>query len=329
MQYGLSNMPQQQQPMMGYPQQQQMYMQQQPGGYGGMMQQPMQQQMQPMMGYPQQQMQSVQGMPMQNQMMQQQMQMQEQHQHQAMTMQASGESHSHPVVLFQPELCSGVSVNLYYRNGAKPAVYANATCANIVFKSTSEQIRRIKLTIPSEIKRTPALEDIPILIPGQEHVHSVEMVLAGVAEGKKQSLIMTCDRGTYNATWIPEMVDLLSPLAVSVDEFLAARTKLTSFHEVSRAFDVSTLSSYSGDLISELSNRVRKIMNTRHINTTQEGEIMFASCFRKGMTEEKVLVSITTGIVSDGISQFSIRLNCDNAAFSNTLMDAFKNKIGK
>jgi hypothetical protein len=140
---------------------------------------------------------------------------------------------------------------------------------------------------------------------------------------------MTCDRGTYNATWIPEMVDLLSPLAVSVDEFLAARTKLTSFHEVSRAFDVSTLSSYSGDLISELSNRVRKIMNTRHINTTQEGEIMFASCFRKGMTEEKVLVSITTGIVSDGISQFSIRLNCDNAAFSNTLMDAFKNKIGK
>ena len=308
-------------------------MQQQPGGFG--MTPPMQQQMQPMMGYSQQQqMQSVQGMPMQNQMqMQRQMQMQMQQQHQqqqAINMQASGESFSHPVVLFQPELCSGLSVNLYYRYGAKPAVYANATCANIVFKSVnSEQFRRIKLTIPSEIKRTPGLDEIPMLSPGEEYVYSVEMVLAGVVEGKKQPLIMTCDRGTYNSSWTPEMVDLLSPLAVSVDEFLAARGKLTSFHEVSRAFDVSMLSCTTSDLISEISNKVRRIMNTRHISTTQEGEIMFASCFRKGMSEEKVLVSITTGIVSDGISQFSVRLNCDNAAFSNTLMDAFKNKIGK
>merc|ERR1711871_199399 len=334
MQYGLSSMSQQQQPqtMMGsYSQHQQLYMQQQQqqlGGYGIQqpMQHSMQQPMQLMMGYPHQQA-PIQGMPMQNQMMQQQLHLQQQQQ--PTSVQVLSESISYPVVLFQPELCSGLSVNLYYRYGAKPAVYANATCVNIVFKSTSEQFRRIKLTIPSEMKRTPSLDEIPLLTPGQEYVYSVEMVLSGVVEGKKQPLIITCDRGTYNTTWTPEMVDLLSPLAVSTDEFLAARGRLTSFHEVRRAFDVSLLRNHSGDIIAELSNKVRRVMNTRHVSTTQEGEILFASCFRKGMTEEKVLVTITTGIVSDGISQFSIRLNCDNAAFSNTLMDAFKNKIGK
>merc|ERR1719421_512304 len=124
----------------------------------------MQQHMQPMMGYPHQQV-PVQGMPMQNQMMQQQMQVSPPQQQQPTSVQAFSESYSHPIVLFQPELCSGLSVNLYYRYGAKPAIYANATCVNIVFKSTSEQFRRIKLSIPSEVKRTPSLDEIPILLP--------------------------------------------------------------------------------------------------------------------------------------------------------------------
>merc|ERR1711871_886619 len=91
---------------------------------------------------------------------------------------------SYPVTLFAPELCSGLAISLMYRNGAKPSIYANATCVMISVKATSEGIRRIKLTIPNEIKRTPALEEIPALAPGQEYTYQVEMVLQGF-EGKK------------------------------------------------------------------------------------------------------------------------------------------------
>lgn len=221
---------------------------------------------------------------------------------------------SHPVLLFQPELCGGLAVTLSYRNGAKPSIYANATCVVITVKATSENIRRIKLTMPSEIKRTPALEEIPALAPGQEYTYSIEMVLQGF-EGKKQSIILTCDRGTYNSTYAPELADLLTPLPMSTEEFMAARSKLTSFHEVTRTLEGASLGS------AEVVDRVQRIINTRLIASTPAGEIQFASCFRKGMAEERVLVTVSTQ------AGLSIRLNCDNAAFANSLLDIFGKKM--
>ena len=208
---------------------------------------------------------------------------------------------------------------LLYRNGAKPAIYANATCVMIIVKNNGEQpIRRIKLTIPSEIKKAPQIEEIPMLSKGQEYTYTMEMVLQGF-EGKALQINATSDRGTFNAVFTPETSDLLSPLVLSPDEFLAARSKLTSFHEVSRVFETSSILSSSSEIVSELISRVKKVINTRHVVTTSTSDIYFGSCLRKGMTEEKVLVSIS---IQGG--QFTVRLNCDNAAFSNTLMDVFK-----
>merc|ERR1711998_376002 len=167
---------------------------------------------------------------------------------------------------------------------------------------------------PNEIKRTPALEEIPALAPGQEYTYQVEMVLQGF-EGKKINIDATCDRGTYHSTYTPEMSDLLVPMGVSVDEFMAYRSKLTSFQEVCRSIDGISMSPL------ELTDKVHRIINTRHITTTSSGELLFASCFRKGVTEERVFVSLNL------LAGLSIRLNCDNAAFANSLLDVFSKKI--
>lgn len=227
---------------------------------------------------------------------------------------------SHPVTLLQPELCGGLHVILFYRNGAKPVIYANAACVMIIVKNNGElPIRRFKLTIPSEIKKAPQLEDIPMLNKGQEYTYTIEMVLQGF-EGKALQINATSDRGTFNSVFTPETSDLLTPLIVTPDEFVAIRSKLTSFHEVTRVFEISAiLNSSSSDIVSELISRVKKVINTRHVVTTSTGEIYFASCLRKGMTEEKALVTL---IIQGG--QFTVKLNCDNPAFSNTLMEVFK-----
>ena len=223
---------------------------------------------------------------------------------------------SHPIPIHLPDLCSGLSVTMFFRNGAKPAIYANACCVVVVVRNTSEQpIRRIKLTIPSELKKTPQLEDISSLSKGQEHSFILEIVLQGY-EGKQVPIIATCDRGTFNAVYVPEVSDLLTPLVTTPEEFLAARSRLTSFHEVTRVFEMAAMS------CEELCVRVKRIINTRHVQSTPSGDVYFASCLRKGMTEERVLVTISM------TSQFTtVRLNCDNAAFSNTLMETFKKKL--
>jgi hypothetical protein len=231
---------------------------------------------------------------------------------------------SDPKILFSPELCNGLSVILFYRNGAKPAIYANASCIQLCFKNVGEHaIRRIKLTIPTEIKRAPQIEEISFLGVGQELKLSLELVLHGF-EGKQTPITLTCDRGSFNSVFTPLISELLVPLVITPDEFISSRNKLNNFHESSKSFEIASLQLNAPDASTEISNRIKRIINTRHVLTTSSGDILFASCFRKGMTEEKILVT-----VSFSSTQFLLKLNCDNAAFGNTLMDLFKTSFLK
>jgi hypothetical protein len=49
------------------------------------------------------------------------------------------------------------------------------------------------------------------------------------------------------------------------------------------------------------------------------GELMFSACSRKGMMEEKALVTVVT----DG-ENATFRFNCEDAVLSTSLVDVFK-----
>jgi hypothetical protein len=160
-------------------------------------------------------------------------------------------------------------------------------------------------------------------VKGQEIKIPVELVLQGL-EGKSYPVTVTSDRGTFNATFSVEMVDLLIPLVITPDEFMLAKGKLTGFQENSRTFDASLLPSISTDLLSELCTRIKRTINTRHVQTTPAGEALFASCNRKGFNEEKVLISVA---VSG--SEFNIKLNCESPTLCTSLMDILRKSLSK
>ena len=106
---------------------------------------------------------------------------------------------------------------------------------------------------------------------------------------------LRCDKGTFSGSFSPESWELLIPFAITPDEFLATRSKLAGFQETSKVFPISCLGDLSGsggDPLQEISSRVKRLINVRHVQTTPMGEVYFASCARKVLSEEKVLISV-------------------------------------
>ena len=65
--------------------------------------------------------------------------------------------------------------------------------------------------------------------------------------------------------------------------------------------------------------KVKKLLNVYVVQGSGVGELMFSGCCRKGMMEEKVLVTVVTDH-----HNAMFRFNCEDAVLATSLVDVFK-----
>jgi len=149
------------------------------------------------------------------------------------------------------------------------------------------------MNFPTDIRKT-TIEDIAELAPGKELRIPIEIVLAGTA-GRSIRVDIRNDIGTYVGTLVPEGAELLSPAVISSSEFDAFRKRLVGLNEVTRPFTLDSLGlTATYDVESEIIGRVKHIINAFLVQGAGVGELLFAASARRGMMEEKVLVTITS-----------------------------------
>ena len=115
-------------------------------------------------------------------------------------------------------------------------------------------------------------------------------------------------------TYLPEAWEILFPITISSSEFFAMRKRIGGFGEASKSFPLSVVMSSSSSLKAvdvgamnsssevQLIGIVKKILNVFLVQGAGVGELLFAGCSRKGMMEEKLLVTVT----SDRFAQFDV-----------------------
>jgi len=224
--------------------------------------------------------------------------------------------------ILRPELGGGLSVSIVFRYGVTAVAFAGANCTYVILKNTSDHpIRRIKIGFPADLRKTP-IEDVAMLAPGQELKIPAELVLTSQAS-KQMKIDIRSDQGTYTGTFTPETWDISYPINMTSSDFEGLRKRLSGFSETSKSFPLTSLGLSSISNISnievELIIRIKKIINAFVVQGAGVGEMMFASAYRKGMAEEKIL--ITTVVDSENVT---VRFNCDDALTCTSLVDVFK-----
>jgi len=203
-----------------------------------------------------------------------------------------------------------------------------AHCVFLVIQNTRDHpIRRVKISFPADIRKTQ-IEDIAQLNAGQQVTMPLEAVLAPLA-GKQLRIDVRSDVGAFVGTLAPEPWELLFPLSLSPGDFDAVRRRLGGFGEASKAFPLASLglssSGSGGGAAAELDliARVRRLLNVYVVQGAGVGELMFAACMRKGMMEEKALVTVVTDA-----ENATFRFNCEDAVLATSLVDVFKRAFG-
>jgi hypothetical protein len=109
------------------------------------------------------------------------------------------------------------------------------------------------------------------------------------------------DVGAFVGILAPEAWELLFPLNLSPQDFASNKKRLGGFGMASKSFPQqilpSSLSAESGTpfgIEMELIQRVKRMLNVFLVQGAGVGELLFAGCSRKGMMEEKVLVTVTS-----------------------------------
>ena len=126
------------------------------------------------------------------------------------------------------------------------------------------------------------------------------------------------DMGAFVGTLLPEAWEVLFPINISPQEFLTLKKRLGGFGEASKSFSLDSILSSSSPLSPsggpsgpsgggvsggrrdaafaemELIQRVKKMLNVFLVQGAGVGELLFAGCSRKGMMEEKVLITVTS-----------------------------------
>ena len=130
------------------------------------------------------------------------------------------------------------------------------------------------------------------------------------------------DMGAFVGTLLPEAWEVLFPINISPQEFLTLKKRLGGFGEASKSFSLDSILSSSSPLSPsggpsgpsgggvsggvsggtrdaafaeiELILRVKKMLNVFLVQGAGVGELLFAGCSRKGMMEEKVLITVTS-----------------------------------
>jgi hypothetical protein len=228
--------------------------------------------------------------------------------------------------ILKPEMGGGLAVGIIFRYSTQAAAYAGASSTYLCVKNTKDHVlRRIKISFPSDIRRTP-LDDIAMLSAGQEMRIPMEIVFTGQA-GKQIRVDIRSDQGAYVGLLIPEVWELLYPFQMTAPVFEEIRKRFTGICEASKVFTLSSLGleGFSeGDVESELIYRVKRNINVFVVQGCGVSELLFAGAYRKGMMEEKVLVSVVTDMAK---ATATLRFNCEDAVLTSTLIEVFKKTL--
>jgi hypothetical protein len=106
------------------------------------------------------------------------------------------------------------------------------------------------------------------------------------------------DVGAFVGTFVPEAWEVLFPSIISPLDFAGLSKRLGGFGEAKKSFPLSLIvPSSSGEsngmsVETILISRVKKVLNVYLVQGAGVGELLFAGCSRKGMMEEKVLVTV-------------------------------------
>jgi AP-3 complex subunit beta len=239
----------------------------------------------------------------------------------ALTADLTNEVMSEPKVILKPEIGGGLAVSIAYRFNSSSVAFAGGSCVCLILRNNKDiNLRRIKLTFPTDLKRTN-MEDVALLTPGQELKVPLEMQLAPYV-GKHIKIDVRSDQGSYVGNFTPEPYELIVPLHLSVAEFTAHRSRLGGFNEGSKTYSLESLG-FAGSPVDNIETmlitKIRNVLNTNVVQGKGMNELMFAGSIPKGAIGEKVLISITINE-----NELQIKCNCDDAMLPTQLINLFK-----
>lgn len=111
------------------------------------------------------------------------------------------------------------------------------------------------------------------------------------------------DVGAFAGIFLPEAWEILFPSVITSSEFSTMKKRMGGFGEASKSFSFDVIMSSSsaskmagGGTFGEvqLIGIVKKMLNVFLVQGAGVGELFFAGCSRKGMMEEKVLITVTS-----------------------------------
>lgn len=110
---------------------------------------------------------------------------------------------------------------------------------------------------------------------------------------------MRSDVGAFVGTLTPECWEVLFPITMSSNDFATQKKRMGGFGMASRSFPLSSILAPCegrGAVATEIElvQRVKKMLNVFSVQGAGVGELLFAGCSRKGVLEEKVLVTVTS-----------------------------------
>lgn len=117
--------------------------------------------------------------------------------------------------------------------------------------------------------------------------------------GKQLRVDVRSDLGAFVGTLAPESWEILFPLTLSSTDFATHKRRLGGLQTASKSFPLLSILPASADRGAfdtemELIQVVKKMLNTFLVQGAGVGELLFAGCSRKGMMEEKVLITVIT-----------------------------------
>ena len=149
-----------------------------------------------------------------------------------------------------------------------------------------------------------AVHDIFLLYDDSPLLFTIILTCYNV--GKQQRVDVRSDVGAFVGTFLPEAWEILFPSNISSTEFFVMRKRMGGFGEASKSFPLSVVMSSSSSPKAadvgvtnsssevQLIGLVKKILNVFLVQGAGVGELLFAGCSRKGMMEEKLLVTVTS-----------------------------------
>lgn len=242
--------------------------------------------------------------------------------------------------MLRPELGGGLGLRLAYRYGDTTMTSLGVYAAVMTVRNDSDHvIRRIKISLPSEVRRG-VLPDIAILKCGEEFAFPVHLALCDGAEAVRSVKVeLRCDQGSYASSMPVSDIDLLVPLNINTQEFLACRKRLTGFNELQKRYPRSTLLQIGHlgrvEVLHAIKHRVNSSMNVSTVHVPVEGsvcsdgvpqaEMLFAGMVRKRHSEVRVLITISSDYSgAQDTHSISLGFNCDDMVLINGLHDALK-----